>query len=159
MARLYLEEGLGRRNGDIDTFEIRTPKPSRRLKRSVALVNYHAADDAKDPHTYEDWPVTLCQSATGLGLALFVITPVSFTLRGLFGSWVLAWIMVLLLLVGASVALKIVMKENLIDFLASRIFGVPARPLLYIRRAWDQGKVRHRVNNRLVGHPHLSARE
>jgi hypothetical protein len=83
----------------------------------------------------------------------------SLPLRETLDSWIMAWIVALLLLTCLNLAWKAVTKENLVDFLASRIFGVPARPLLYIQRAWHRYEVRHRVNDRLVGYSHLSARE
>jgi hypothetical protein len=160
MVNLFNREEMGTflRHGDVQTFNIIAPEPSRRLRRSVALINQYAARSEPRVVTYEDRPVTRAYRLTRVAVM------VAAALVALSLHWPLGWFLAVGLAIGlpvtVSLACERLLGETLVEFLASRLGGLPMRPMLYIKTAWTRVEVEHVINGQTVNlHPDLVFRD
>lgn len=115
----------------------------RYIRRSVALHNECANQLGDVSWTREDKPVTIAKRAFFVALVIglgFVFWPLFIETRELA---VLA--LPFLVALATEWLCLLVTGESLTDLLASRIFGVPARPSLYIKDGIERKLVRQKL--------------
>ena len=152
------EMGLVHQHGDVHTFAIVIPNPSRRLRRAVALLNAYADCPLADNVTYEDRPVTKALWLMRLAVVLFGSVPLAAALYPIIG-WLLALTVAAIITVVGVRGCEWFLGETLTELMASHLLGVPARPMQYITTAGHHGQVVYLVNGHPVdNHPHFVAR-
>lgn len=133
-------------------YEVVSSKAPRRVVRAVNLVNW--GDTVLSSHsgfeTPEDRPVRRARTWAFVLLVLALYVPLGAYLasrlravgfRDLALTAAVA-VVIVLLHTGLQVLFGLFRSEPLTDVVASRVFGVPARPRLYVRRAVARGWVR-----------------
>jgi hypothetical protein len=117
------------------TYTVTNAAPQR-VQRAVALLNTYDSM-AQPSKTNEDWPVARARFVTYTVYLVITLLPCLFFAHTLLAA-VQIWAFVLIS-IGLS---SLVWGEPFCDMVASRIFGVPANPRLYVRQGIKRGFVR-----------------